>query len=58
MRHIATEGRCFVLCACQYATKRNYPQDHAAQQYETDEVIGGGSIIVSVSQFYSKLKGF
>lgn len=51
MRHIAVEGRCFVLSACQYATKKHYPANHAAQSHEQDEIIGGGSIIVSVSTF-------
>jgi nitrilase len=27
MRHIAYEGRCFVLSACQYLTKKDWPED-------------------------------
>ena len=49
MRHIALEGRCFVLSANQYATKENYPESHAAQHHEKDEIIEGGSMIVSPS---------
>jgi nitrilase len=43
MRHIAYEGRCFVLSACQYLTKADWPADF------TDEggIIEGGSVIVS-----------
>ena len=25
MRHIALEGRCFVLSACQFSTEKDYP---------------------------------
>ena len=40
MRHIAYEGRCFVLSACQYTTR--------ADNDDPDEImIGGGSMIVS-----------
>ena len=49
MRHIAYEGRCFVLSACQYLTRRNCPEDyHPIQGDEPDTVlIAGGSMIVS-----------
>lgn len=30
MRHIALEGRCFVLSACQYLTRDDCPEDYAA----------------------------
>ncbi len=30
MRHIALEGRCFVLSACQYLTRNDCPEDYAA----------------------------
>jgi nitrilase len=48
MRHIALEGRCFVLSACQYLTRANLPTDvHPAQGDDPDTVlIGGGSVIV------------
>lgn len=29
MRHIAVEGRCFVLSTCQYLTRRDCPGDYA-----------------------------
>jgi len=49
MRHIAVEGRCFVLCACQYAVRGDYPPDHVPVQGEAPDtvVIRGGSCIVS-----------
>ncbi len=43
MRHIAYEGRCFVLSACQYLTKTDWPDDLRAIGGEID----GRSIIVS-----------
>ena len=43
MRHIAYEGRCFVLSPCQYLTKRDWPEDLRAQAGEID----GRSLIVS-----------
>jgi len=49
MRHIAYEGRMFVLSACQYLTCADAPQDYDAFQGlppET-ELIKGGSIIVN-----------
>ena len=51
MIHIAVEGRCFVLSACQFATERDYPEDHAvadANDRNGDKImINGGSLIVS-----------
>jgi len=47
--HIALEGRCFVLSACQYATKSHFPESHAAQAHDSIVIISGGSIIVSPS---------
>ncbi|KIJ68545.1 hypothetical protein HYDPIDRAFT_106750 [Hydnomerulius pinastri MD-312] len=51
MVHIALEGRCFVLSACQFATEKDYPEDHAvadANSRSPDNVmINGGSMIVS-----------
>src|SRR5579862_9716501 len=31
MRHIAIEGRCFVLSACQYAVRADYPEDYPVE---------------------------
>ncbi|MFE5812691.1 nitrilase-related carbon-nitrogen hydrolase [Streptomyces sp. NPDC056479] len=49
MRHIALEGRCFVLSACQYLRRDGLPADlHPVQGDGPDTVlIGGGSVIVS-----------
>lgn len=52
VRHIATEGRCFVLSACQFARRRDFPAAHLdameADGGERDDavVIAGGSCIV------------
>jgi nitrilase len=43
MRHIAYEGRCFVLSACQALTKRDWPDDLREAGGEID----GRSLIVS-----------
>ena len=48
MRHIAYEGRSFVLSACQYMTRADAPDDYdciQGDQPET-ELIRGGSVIV------------
>ncbi len=49
MRHIAYEGRCFVLSACQYLTRADCPPDYACIQGNAPEtvLIRGGSVIVS-----------
>lgn len=49
MRHIALEGRCFVLSACQYLERRHCPQNYHPIQGDAPEtvLIGGGSAIVS-----------
>src|SRR5438093_1408596 len=49
MRHIALEGRCFVLSACQYIRTGDFPADYdPAWQGNPDEVlIRGGSVIVN-----------
>ncbi|RWG50784.1 MAG: carbon-nitrogen hydrolase family protein [Mesorhizobium sp.] len=48
MRHIAMEGRCFVLSACQYLTRADFPagmDNHVSD--EADHVLmRGGSVIV------------
>ncbi|KAK7059048.1 Nitrilase [Paramarasmius palmivorus] len=50
MIHIALEGRCFVLSACQFAQEKDYPSDHAvadANARNPDNImIAGGSVIV------------
>lgn len=49
MAHIALEGRCFVLAACQYAQQKDYPPNHAiandAKRDPEAVMIGGGSVI-------------
>jgi nitrilase len=49
MRHIAYEGRMFVLSACQYLTRADCPEDYDAVQGNdpATELIRGGSVIVS-----------
>lgn len=48
MRHIAFEGRCFVLSAVQYLRRRDYPNDIADSLEEAkDPIIAGGSVIVN-----------
>lgn len=43
MQHIAYEGRCFVLSACQHLTKEDWPEDLR----EAGGIIEGRSVIVS-----------
>lgn len=50
IRHIALEGRCFVLSCCQYVTKDMYPPDFevADELASAPEVLSmGGSAIVA-----------
>ncbi|MFF2653568.1 nitrilase-related carbon-nitrogen hydrolase [Streptomyces sp. NPDC058045] len=49
MRHIALEGRCFVLSACQYLRRDALPADLRPVQGDAPDtvLIGGGSVIVS-----------
>lgn len=49
MQHIALEGRCFVLTACQYITRGAFPADHeSALGDEPDTVMmRGGSAIIN-----------
>lgn len=53
MRHIAVEGRCFVLSACQYARRSDFPADYPIDTPPLSGtgdgalLIDGGSIIVS-----------
>ncbi|MDA8205685.1 MAG: hypothetical protein M0Z36_06425, partial [Thermaerobacter sp.] len=49
LQHIACEGRCFVIGANQYVTKRDYPDDLACAADLTDvpeELCRGGSAII------------
>ncbi|MGM0899704.1 MAG: carbon-nitrogen hydrolase family protein [Bacillota bacterium] len=57
IRHIATEGRCFVLSCNQYVTKDMYPTDLACYEDLTsspDEMCSGGSAIVGPLGQYIK----
>ncbi len=49
MRHIALEGRCFVLTACQYLTRADCPNDYDAVQGSDPATIlmRGGSAIIN-----------
>jgi len=49
MRHIAYEGRCFVLSACQYLNVRDLPEGYEPHNASAtpEELIRGGSVIVS-----------
>ena len=48
MRHVALEGRCFVLSACQYLRRADCPGDYAAVQGDDPATVlmRGGSCIV------------
>lgn len=48
MRHIAMEGRCFVLAACQYLTRDDCPDDYPIEpdRFPDGTLIRGGSVIV------------
>ncbi len=53
MRHIAQEGRCFVLSSCQYLTRAHCPRDYDAIQGNDPETVlmrGGSSIIGPLGQ--------
>jgi len=49
MRHVALEGRCFVLSCNQFARRRDFPDDYAAIQGDNPETVisRGGSCIVN-----------
>lgn len=49
MRHIALEGRCFVLSSCQFARRSDYPADYNPLQGNDPDtiLIRGGSCIIS-----------
>jgi nitrilase len=48
MQHIALEGRCFVLAACQFIKRGDFPKDYAAIQGNDPNTVmmRGGSCIV------------
>ncbi len=48
MRHIALEGRCFVLTACQHITRGAYPADHESALGDAADTVmmRGGSAII------------
>lgn len=48
MRHIALEGRCFVLGSCQFIRRSDYPEDYASaiEVSGDDPLIRGGSVII------------
>jgi nitrilase len=49
MQHVALEGRCFVLTACQYLRRSDCPADYAAVQGDDPDtvIMRGGSAIIS-----------
>lgn len=49
MRHIALEGRCFVLSSCQFAKRSDFPADYAPIQGNAPAtvLIRGGSCMIS-----------
>lgn len=49
MRHIAFEGRCFVLSACQYIKRAAYPANYPSTHGDAPQtvVIRGGSCIIN-----------
>ena len=47
MRHIAIEGRCFVLSANQFACRSDFPEDYPVETPADDRpIIAGGSCII------------
>ncbi len=49
MQHVALEGRCFVLTACQHLRRGDCPADYAAVQGDDPQtvIMRGGSAIIS-----------
>ncbi|KAH7910879.1 carbon-nitrogen hydrolase [Hygrophoropsis aurantiaca] len=51
MTHVALEGRCFVLAACQFASEKDYPPEHPVVDVHNRNpdniMINGGSVIIS-----------
>ena len=53
MRHIALEGRCFVLSACQFLRRQDCPTDYACVQGDDPNAVlmrGGSCIIAPLGQ--------
>lgn len=42
MTHVALEGRCFVVSCCQYAERKDYPDDHPAYKGEQSMMASEG----------------
>jgi nitrilase len=49
IRHIAKEGRCFVLSACQFLARSDCPNDYPVDGAGSDVLMRGGSCIVAPS---------
>ena len=47
VQHIAMEGRTYVLSACQFARRRDFPGVWRTEGDQDEEIIKGGSMIVS-----------
>ncbi|KAI8082886.1 carbon-nitrogen hydrolase [Halteromyces radiatus] len=51
MQHVALEGRCFVLSACQFTRQKDYPEGHAGNDLDGGDPEAprslGGSVIIS-----------
>jgi nitrilase len=49
MQHVAMEGRCFVLTACQFIRKRDFPQTVRVSLGDSPDsvLMRGGSAIIS-----------
>ncbi|KAH7668100.1 hypothetical protein AAVH_43066 [Aphelenchoides avenae] len=47
MRHIAVEGRCFVISTCQYLTAKDFPENHLTRTNGQEKVLlrGGACVI-------------
>ena len=53
MRHVALEGRCFVLTSCQYITRGEYPDTHESALGDDPDTVmmrGGSAIIDPLGQ--------
>jgi predicted amidohydrolase len=51
VQHVAMEGRCFVLSACQFTRQKDYPENHAGSELDGGDGDAlrslGGSVIIS-----------